>query len=312
MTRYSTEPDHTPPAEAVRVVVQARPLLPFELAQGARNVVHLEQSPPLARVDRGGAEPLDFPGFDACYDGDVHSLVSAHVQPLVDSVFNGVNSTAFAYGQTCAGKSYTMDRIVATVADHVFQRRDELVDDGAVVTLRVGYVELYNEKIRDLVDGASRPLGADSIRIEVRERHLRKNGAPTGVFLDGAKERIVSDSTHLKNIILEGGQLRQTAATGMNSRSSRSHSIITLSVQIDRVSGEQSEGKKSTLAAKLHLVDLAGSERAKRTDTKGARFKEGIQINRSLFALAKVISTLADNAAKQSSNRHCHVPYRDS
>ena len=144
------------------------------------------------------------------------------------------------------------------------------------------------------------------------ECHLRKSGAPSGVLLDGAKELILTDAKQLKKILDEGLQLRRASATSMNSRSSRSHDIITISVQIDRISGEVSNRKKSTLAVKLDPVDLAGSERAKRADTKGARFKEGIKINRSLFALAKVISTVVDNVTQKSFSRNRHALYRDS
>lgn len=309
-------------AEAVRVVVQARPLLPFEQAEGASSVLALSSEPPIVSLDSSHGPPSIFDGFDDVYDAaaDIEAgacssekLYADHVDPLVQCVFDGVNATAFAYGQTCAGKSFTMDRLVRGVADGVFARRDAVAQErSALVTVRVGFIEIYNERIRDLVDGTNTPLGASSINIQVRERR----GKGGGVFLDGAKERVVEDAAALQRIVAEGSVLRQTAATGMNSSSSRSHSVITLSIQVepigDNAARSASTSRTPTLSAKLHLVDLAGSERAKRTAAKGDRFKEGVQINTSLFALAKVISALADNARARRGVSKKHVPYRDS
>lgn len=297
--------------ESVRVVVQARPLLPFEDADGAKNILSLTGSPPSVTLNDGRGDPVHFAGFDDVYDAAIQradglhegSLLTKHVAPLVASVFGGVNATAFAYGQTSAGKSFTMDLMVAQIADLVFERAAG-IGSNSVVTVRVGFVEIYKERIRDLVDGTDTPLGMSDLNIQVRERRGSEGG---GVFLDGAKERVVANAGDLRKIITDGALLRQTAATGMNSRSSRSHSVITLTVQVETLTDA---GKKGTLSAKLHLVDLAGSERAKRTQAGGERFKEGVQINKSLFALAKVISALAGNAKPAGPKKH--VPYRDS
>lgn len=197
-----------------------------------------------------------------------------------------------------------MSYITQRVADQLFQAKHNLEHPSSssttpppTVTVRVGFVEIYREQIRDLVDGARNALGL--VHIQVRQR------AGKGVFLDGARERIVTNHEELMQIVREGGLVRQTAATGMNASSSRSHSIITLTVQIEG-SGANS---KDCLAGKLHLVDLAGSERVKRTAVVGERFAEGVEINKGLFALAKVISALAERAGGM---KKLHVPYRDS
>lgn len=289
-----------PDTEEVRVVVQARPLLPFEEVEGAQHVLSMCSQPSTVTLTRPAAPAVSFSGFDAVYDEHSHrdELFTEHVRPLVMSVFDGINATAFAYGQTSAGKSYTMDRLVENVAKELFERVRTITNDQTVsVTVRVGFVEIYKEKIRDLVDGTNAPLG--TVNINVRER------PGGGVFLDGARERVVQSHDELMRIIRDGALLRQTASTGMNSRSSRSHSVITVSVQLETLG----EARPRVLSAKLNMVDLAGSERAKRTGTGGERFTEGVEINKGLFSLAKVISALADNSRP---NQRKHVPYRDS
>lgn len=307
--------------EAVRVVIQTRPLLPFETAQGAVQSLFAQSDPPCVSVRRtNGAPDATFTSFDAVYppipDLLPDALYQTHVVPLLTSVFSGVNATVFAYGQTSAGKSYTMRHITSCVAHHLFQHKNQIERQNSVhISIRVSFVEVYKDVIRDLVDGASAPLA--TVHVNVRERVT-----PAGrvVFLDGAKERVVESQHDLLAIIKEASLVRRTAATGMNASSSRSHSIITLSVIQEPLEDpndpattlpSQSKPISKVLSAKLHLVDLAGSERAKRTAAAGERFAEGVQINRGLFALAKVISVLAENAGKPKS-KHRHVPYRDS
>lgn len=216
-----------------------------------------------------------------------------------------------------------MHHITACAARQIFETKRLREAKGDVnVTVRVGFVEIYRERIRDLVDGTRAPLGVVNVQVRERRSGRAKGGkaaAPPTVFLDGAKERCVTEEDDLMAIIREGALVRQTASTGMNASSSRSHSIITITVQLEPL--DAAEGKPDAgavaeaqcLSAKLHLVDLAGSERAKRTAVAGERFAEGVDINKGLFALAKVISTLADNASRKDPRApKAHVPYRDS
>lgn len=319
-----------PQPESVRVVIQARPLLPFELAHNARRAVTIQSQPPTIHVarplsslviasDKSGNDPTQFSCFDAVYDAAPGSAPDAlydhHVSPLVNTLFTGINATVFAYGQTCAGKSYTMRHITTRTAAHIFDHKRRLEAGGSVhVAVRVGFVEIYRESIRDLADGASAPLGA--VHVHVRARVGRPASTNDGessekrsIFLDGARERCVDSEQALMDIVNEGALVRRTAATGMNASSSRSHSIITISILQEQL--QSSTDDKASLYSKIHLVDLAGSERAKRTAAAGERFSEGVDINKGLFALAKVISTLADNARRPAARR-AHVPYRDS
>lgn len=314
-TELSTaSPVPVPEAESVRVVIQTRPLLPFEAAHNAAEAVSVQEHPPLITVERPRGAPADFTAFDSVYKAAVSSvpdaLYDAHVAPLVTTLFTGINATVFAYGQTCAGKSYTMRHITNRVAADVFTHKRRIEAQGQThIAVRVGFVEIYRESIQDLVDGASAPLGA--VHVNLRTRANRAGSR--AVFLDGAKDRCVDNEGSLLEIIREGALVRRTAATGMNASSSRSHSIITVSVVQEPIGDDDgtTSTSSSCLAAKLHLVDLAGSERAKRTAAGGDRFAEGVDINKGLFALAKVISTLADNSTKPPSRR-AYVPYRES
>eukprot|EP00178_Gracilaria_changii_P012777 TRINITY_DN3607_c0_g1_i1.p1 TRINITY_DN3607_c0_g1~~TRINITY_DN3607_c0_g1_i1.p1 ORF type:complete len:740 (-),score=145.83 TRINITY_DN3607_c0_g1_i1:3969-6188(-) len=285
---------HAAHSEPVRVVINARPLLPFELVDNAQCALSHQTQPPRVSLRRPGAPDVHFSQFDAIFAAKQHGKPNAlylqHVRPMMDSLFNGVNVTVFAYGQTSAGKSFTMSHLTNCVASDVFQLKRAAERAKRTVVVRVGFVEIYKERIRDLVDANCRP----AVPVQVRERRVK--GAKH-VFLDGARERCVQDENALASIIRDGNDVRRTAATGMNASSSRSHSVITITVQ------QESEGNEC-LFSKLHLVDLAGSERVKRTAAQGTRFAEGVQINKGLFALAKVISALADNVG--------HVPYRDS
>lgn len=313
-------PQPPSPAEAVRVVVQARPLLPFEAAHAAAPAVRVSSSPPVVHVSRPLSSDLAFASFDAVYASRPHQLpdplYDAHVAPLVHGLFAGFNATVFAYGQTSAGKSYTMHHLTARVAHSIFHTRRAREAAGDVsITVRVGFVEIYRERIRDLVDGTRAPLGVVNVQVRDRQRKEGHRRVHT-VFLDGAKERCVTEEDELMAIIHEGALVRQTAATGMNASSSRSHSIITLTVQVeplDHARNNPAAPPTPCLSAKLHLVDLAGSERAKRAAVVGDRFAEGVEINKGLFALAKVISALADNASRKDPRApKLHVPYRDS
>lgn len=308
-------------SEAVRVVVQARPLLPFETAHGAADTLRLTPTPPTVHVSRSVSPDLVFSSFDAVYaslpNAPPDVLYTRHVAPLVAGLFGGVNATVFAYGQTSAGKSYCMHHLTARVARAIFEtKRARETAGGVNVTVRVGFVEIYRERIRDLVDGTRAALGVVNVQVRERRRKAGKGKPAHAVFLDGAKERCVTEENDLVAIIHEGALVRQTAATGMNASSSRSHSLITITIQmepVDAPSNATAASHQQCLSAKLHLVDLAGSERAKRTVVTGERFAEGVEINKGLFSLAKVISALADNASrKDSRSPKRHVPYRDS
>ncbi|KXZ43975.1 hypothetical protein GPECTOR_76g796 [Gonium pectorale] len=258
-------------------------------------------------------------------------LYSTCIAPLVDGLFKGYNATVLAYGQTGSGKTFTMGSeykpsgrcrgVIPDAINDIYNRIESAKD--AAITVRVSFVEIHKEEIKDLL---LPPGNGPRPAVTIRE-------TPNGdVALYGAVEREVRTREEMAEVLEMGTLCRSTASTSMNNRSSRSHAIFSIMLEQRRqvqasaatpntdtasmqggdedgdedeeVGGEEVEGVEDYLGAKMHLVDLAGSERAKRTKAEGARLREGIHINRGLLALGNVINAIVDN--------HKHVPYRDS
>ncbi|KAH0940818.1 hypothetical protein HID58_000455, partial [Brassica napus] len=216
------------------------------------------------------------------------------VAPLVEDLFKGYNATVLAYGQTASGKTYTMgmgtnfgtsDGIIPKVMEDVFTRVEAVKSQ-----IRVSFLEIYNEEIYDLL--ASNPSRAPII---IRET------ASGEITLQGVTEVEVKTREDMSSYLARGSFTRATGSTNMNIKSSRSHAVFTISLQITRA--------EEILCAKLRLVDLAGSERANRTGADGMRLKEGRHINSSLLALRNVITILGDERKRK---KGVHIPYRVS
>uniref|UniRef100_A0A3Q3KCD8 Kinesin family member 13Bb n=1 Tax=Monopterus albus TaxID=43700 RepID=A0A3Q3KCD8_MONAL len=193
-------------------------------------------------------------------------------ESLLDNAFAGYNACIFAYGQTGSGKSYTMMGSVS-------------------------YMEIYNEKVRDLLD----PKGSQQA-LRVREHKV------LGPYVDGLSRLAVASCQDIKSLMSEGNKSRTVAATNMNEESSRSHAVF--NIVLTHTLKDLQSGTCGEKVSKLSLVDLAGSERAAKTGAVGERLKEGSNINKSLSTLGLVISALADQGA--GSNKNKFVPYRDS
>ena len=216
-------------------------------------------------------------------------------QRVLKNAMTGFNACVFAYGQTGSGKSYSMmgcpgqEGIIPRISAEMFKYVEEKTSESMSFRLEVSYLEIYNEKVRDLLNpGNKKPL-------KVREH------ASTGPYVDGLVKTVVQDASKIAELIEEGGKSRTIAATNMNSESSRSHSVFTVNITQEEKVGEL-VGEK---CSRLSLVDLAGSERASKTGAAGDRLKEGSNINKSLSTLGLVISALASGKSK-------FVPYRDS
>jgi kinesin family protein 1 len=223
-------------------------------------------------------------------------------KPLLDNAFQGYNNCIFAYGQTGSGKSYSMMGygaeygIIPKICQDMFERITEIQKDGkSSCTVEVSYLEIYNERVRDLLN----PSNKGNLR--VREH------PSTGPYVEDLAKLVVQSFPEIENLMDEGNKARTVAATNMNETSSRSHAVFTLTLTQKRhdvqmkMSGER--------VAKISLVDLAGSERANSTGATGARLKEGAEINRSLSTLGRVIAALADQSGGK---KKVQVPYRDS
>jgi kinesin family protein 5 len=217
------------------------------------------------------------------------------IRPTVDDILNGYNGTVFAYGQTGAGKSYTMmgsdidddagKGVIPRIVEQIFA--SILASPGNIeYTVRVSYMEIYMERIRDLLVPQN-----DNLAV-----HEEKN---RGVYVKGLLEVYVSSVDEVYEVLRRGGQSRAVSATNMNAESSRSHSILVVTVTQKNVeTGSMKSGQ-------LFLVDLAGSEKVGKTGASGQTLEEAKKINKSLSALGMVINSLTDSKAS-------HVPYRDS
>jgi len=217
------------------------------------------------------------------------------IRPTVDDILNGYNGTVFAYGQTGAGKSYTMmgtdidneesKGIIPRIVEQIFA--SILASPGNIeYTVRVSYMEIYMERIRDL-------LAPQNDNLPVHEEKSR------GVYVKGLLEIYVSSVQEVYEVMRRGGTARAVAATNMNQESSRSHSIFVVTITQKNVE------TGSAKSGQLFLVDLAGSEKVGKTGASGQTLEEAKKINKSLSALGMVINSLTDG-------KSTHIPYRDS
>ncbi|QDZ21637.1 kinesin [Chloropicon primus] len=230
---------------------------------------------------------------------EVYNLAA---RPLIEDLFSGYYATVFAYGQTGGGKTYTMEGkpkkdkdaedlrgVIPRAVEHIFDRIESKSDESTEYTVTVSYVEIYMEKIRDLLD-ATNTKNNLGIRVDLQR----------GVYVDGATEIVVNSDLELLKILERGSHKRHVSGTSMNVESSRSHAICMISLAAKNVNDF------TIKTGKLFLVDLAGSEMVRKTGATDQRLQEAKQINKSLTSLGIVIKTLTERKL------NAHVPYRDS
>ncbi|CAK9161854.1 unnamed protein product [Ilex paraguariensis] len=236
-------------------------------------------------------------------------LYEQAVSPTVFEVLEGYNCTIFAYGQTGTGKTYTMEgggrkkngefpNDAGVIPRAVRQIFDILEAQNAEYSMKVTFLELYNEEISDLLaieecskftdDKSKKPIA------------LMEDGRG-GVFVRGLEEEIVCTANEIYKILEKGSAKRRTAETLLNKQSSRSHSIFSITIHIKECTPE---GEEMIKCGKLNLVDLAGSENISRSGAREGRAREAGEINKSLLTLGRVINALVEHSG--------HVPYRDS
>jgi kinesin family protein 5 len=273
----------------VQVYTRFRPLNAREQkidADACGEVTYLDVGDDLSALDGGSVFPRDTEQVQV-YDTVARSTV--------DDVVAGFNGTIFAYGQTGAGKTFTMmgerssDELMGVIpraAKQIFEHISAQ-PGNITATVRVSYLEVYREQINDLLTPDTKPL------------HVRGDAKSSkGRYVQGLAAEYVASEEQLLQILDRGEQQRKTGATKMNAGSSRSHSVFTIIVQ------HRNEETEESWEGKLNLVDLAGSEKVGKTGATGKTLKEAQMINKSLSALGNVIKALADKRA--------HVPYRDS
>ncbi|KAE8661075.1 hypothetical protein F3Y22_tig00116939pilonHSYRG00145 [Hibiscus syriacus] len=237
------------------------------------------------------------------------TIYDQSIAPIVNEVLDGFNCTVFAYGQTGTGKTYTMEggmrnkggdlpAEAGVIPRAVKQIFDTLEAQNADYSMKVTFLELYNEEITDLLAPDDSPRYAeDSQRKPIS---LMEDGKGC-VIVRGLEEEAVYTANEIYTLLERGAAKRRTADTLLNKRSSRSHSVFSITVHIK----ESAMGEEELIkCGKLNLVDLAGSENISRSGAREGRAREAGEINKSLLTLGRVISALVEHSA--------HIPYRDS
>ncbi|XP_021240309.1 kinesin-like protein KIF21A isoform X5 [Numida meleagris] len=318
---------------SVRVAVRIRPQLAKEKIEGCHICTSVTPGEPQVFLGKDKAFTFDYV-FNI--DSQQEEIYTQCIEKLIEGCFEGYNATVFAYGQTGAGKTYTMGTgfdvniteeeqgIISRAVKHLFgcieEKKQAAIKQGIPppdFKVNAQFLELYNEEILDLFD-TTRDIDAKNKKSNIK---IHEDSAG-GIYTVGVTTRTVNGESEMMQCLKLGALSRTTASTQMNVQSSRSHAIFTIhlcqtrvcpafntdNATDNRIISESSEMNEfETLTAKFHFVDLAGSERLKRTGATGERAKEGISINCGLLALGNVISALGDKSKKAT-----HVPYRDS
>ncbi|KAL2153380.1 hypothetical protein VTH82DRAFT_4535 [Thermothelomyces myriococcoides] len=281
-------------ANSIKVVARFRPQNRVEIESGGQPIVTFN-GPDTCTIDSREAQGTFT--FDRVFDmsSKQADIFNYSIKPTVDDILNGYNGTVFAYGQTGAGKSYTMmgtsiddeegKGVIPRIVEQIFTN---ILASPANIeyTVRVSYMEIYMERIRDL-------LAPQNDNLPVHEEKNR------GVYVKGLLEIYVSSVQEVFEVMRRGGNARAVAATNMNQESSRSHSIFVITITQKNVE------TGSAKSGQLFLVDLAGSEKVGKTGASGQTLEEAKKINKSLSALGMVINALTDGKSS-------HIPYRDS
>ncbi|KAL4560561.1 hypothetical protein LXL04_032714 [Taraxacum kok-saghyz] len=291
----------------VQVILRCRPFNEDEVKAKTPMVVNCnEDKQEVTVTQNNGNKPTDkIFSFDKVFgpSSKQKDLYDQVVNPIVKEALEGYNWTIFAYGQTGTGKTYTMEgeggkskngefhEDVGVIPRAVEQLFETLQAQNAEYSMKVTYIELYNEEITDL-------LAHD----EKSKKHISLMEDGKGaVFMRGLEEEVVKSADEIHQILQKGSGRKHRADTLINTQSNRSHSLFTITIQIKESS---SNGEEVIKCGKLNLVDLAGSENILRSGAREGRAREAGEINKSLLTLGRVINALVDHSG--------HVPYRDS
>ncbi|XP_056240078.1 kinesin-like protein KIF13B isoform X2 [Seriola aureovittata] len=303
----------------VKVAVRVRPMNRREKELNTKCVVEMVKNQTIlhpAGANLGKADTRNQSkvfAYDYCFwsmdETDKENFAGQEVvfqclgESLLCNAFQGYNACIFAYGQTGSGKSYTMmgsgdqPGLIPRLCSALFERTQKEQREEESFTVEVSYMEIYNEKVRDLLD----PKGGRQT-LRVREHKV------LGPYVDGLSRLAVASYKDIESLMSEGNKSRTVAATNMNEESSRSHAVF--NIILTHTLKDLQSGTSGEKVSRLSLVDLAGSERAAKTGAAGERLKEGSNINKSLTTLGLVISALAEQGTAK--NKTKFVPYRDS
>uniref|UniRef100_A0A668AUQ5 Kinesin family member 13B n=1 Tax=Myripristis murdjan TaxID=586833 RepID=A0A668AUQ5_9TELE len=300
----------------VKVAVRVRPMNRREKELNTKCVVEMEKNQTIlhpAGANLGKGDSRYVFAYDFCFwsmdESEKDKFAGQEVvfqclgESLLHNAFLGYNACIFAYGQTGSGKSYTMmgsvdqPGLIPRLCSALFERTVQEQREEESFTVEVSYMEIYNEKVRDLLD----PKGSRQT-LRVREHKV------LGPYVDGLSRLAVASYKDIESLMSEGNKSRTVAATNMNEESSRSHAVF--NIILTHTLKDLQSGTSGEKVSRLSLVDLAGSERAAKTGAAGERLKEGSNINKSLTTLGLVISALAEQGTAK--NKSKFVPYRDS
>uniref|UniRef100_A0AAY4EQ92 Kinesin-like protein n=1 Tax=Denticeps clupeoides TaxID=299321 RepID=A0AAY4EQ92_9TELE len=299
---------------SVKVAVRVRPFNSREIGKESKCIIQMSGNTTTIINPKVPKENKSF-NFDYSYwshtsPEDINYASQEQVyrdigEEMLLHAFEGYNVCIFAYGQTGAGKSYTMmgkqekdqQGIIPLLCEDLFTKINDSNNDNSMsYSVEVSYMEIYCERVRDLLN----PKNKGNLR--VREHPL------LGPYVEDLSKLAVTSYNDIQDLMDSGNKARTVAATNMNETSSRSHAVFNIIFTQKRHDSETDN--TSEKVSKISLVDLAGSERADSTGAKGTRLKEGANINKSLTTLGKVISALAEN--KKKKKVESFIPYRDS
>ncbi|XP_038138304.1 kinesin-like protein KIF1A isoform X19 [Cyprinodon tularosa] len=306
---------------SVKVAVRVRPFNSRETEKESKCIIQMSGNTTTIINPKQAKDNKSF-NFDYSYwshttPEDVNYASQMRVyqdigEEMLLHAFEGYNVCIFAYGQTGAGKSYTMmgkqdvkdqQGIIPLLCEDLFTKINDNTDNSLSYSVEVSYMEIYCERVRDLLN----PKNKGNLR--VREHPLM------GPYVEDLSKLAVTSYNDIQDLMDSGNKARTVAATNMNETSSRSHAVFNIIFTQKRFDAETDN--TSEKVSKISLVDLAGSERADSTGAKGTRLKEGANINKSLTTLGKVISALAEVDSGQNKNKkkkkvESFIPYRDS
>ncbi|XP_076760962.1 kinesin family member unc-104 isoform X8 [Xylocopa sonorina] len=302
---------------SVKVAVRVRPFNNREISREAQCIIEMSGSTTSIvnpKAPPGSKDAIKSFNYDYSYfsmdPSDINYSSQLMVykdigEEMLEHAFEGYNVCIFAYGQTGAGKSYTMmgkqeegqEGIIPQICKDLFRKISRNSNECLKYSVEVSYMEIYCERVRDLLN----PKNKGNLR--VREHPL------LGPYVEDLSKLAVMSFQDIHDLIDEGNKARTVAATNMNETSSRSHAVFT--IFFTQQKQDSATGLVTEKVSKISLVDLAGSERADSTGAKGTRLKEGANINKSLTTLGKVISALAEIATKKKKKAD-FIPYRDS
>jgi kinesin family protein 1 len=294
---------------SVKVAVRVRPFNTRERNRQAKCIIRMDQQEQTTFIRNPIDDTIKHYKYDYSYwscEENINDQKFATQEQvyqdlgieMLEHSFEGYNVCIFAYGQTGAGKSYTMmgrnepeeQGIIPRLCGELFDRITSsspssfTADVKPRYTVEVSYMEIYCERVRDLLSPKKSQTTAHNLR--VREHPIM------GPYVEDLSRLLVTSYDDISRLIDEGNKARTVAATNMNETSSRSHAVFT--ILFSQSTHDSMTDLTTEKQSKISLVDLAGSERADSTGATGDRLKEGANINKSLTTLGKVIAALAE------------------